>query len=248
MNIFILGCGRSGTSLVAGLFRNCGFYMGDCFYKNRESNPLGFFEDRTINAINEEILKPFLPDRINYSNIEYGSDIPLDGQRWLTRIPTETKITANNTIIKKIRDITSNNPFCIKDPRFCYTLDIWRNETPDAKFICVFRNPGDVVESILKEVRETPYLSNFSISVKEAFETWRLMYEHVLYKHSLTGDWLFLHFDDLFNSNTLERIEQFTGKTIDKDFPRTELKRSKSNLTLDNETQHLYNELLKMSI
>ena len=56
-NIIILGSGRSGTSMVAGLFRNCGYYMGDNYILPRESNPKGFFEDSEINNI-QRIIKP----------------------------------------------------------------------------------------------------------------------------------------------------------------------------------------------
>jgi hypothetical protein len=55
-NLFILGSGRSGTSMVAGLFRNAGYFMGDKLHEPRHSNPLGFFEDAAVNNINESIL------------------------------------------------------------------------------------------------------------------------------------------------------------------------------------------------
>jgi hypothetical protein len=245
MNLFILGCGRSGTSLVAGLFRNSGFYMGDSFYKVRDSNPLGFFEDRTINSINEEILRPYIPSRYNFSGIEYGTDIPVDGQRWLARIPIRQEITADKLQIDRIREIVLNTPFCFKDPRFCYTLDVWRKEVSDAKFICVFRNPGDVVASILKEIKTVPYLSNFSISVDQVFETWRLMYSRIIDNHSKSGEWLFLFYNDLFEKHTLEKIEDFTGILIDKNFPDKSLDRSKSEFLTDLVSSEIFNELRK---
>lgn len=243
MNVFILGCGRSGTSLVAGLFRNSGFYMGDSFYKKRESNPLGFFEDRTVNSINEEILKPYMPTRFSMDGIDYGSNIPSDGQRWLARIPVGQDVEGAEFQIHRIHQLISKAPFCFKDPRFCYTLDVWRKEVTNAKYICVFRNPGDVVTSILKEIRSTSYLYNFSLSVDQAFETWRLMYEHVLIKHSKVGDWLFVYYEDLFSMDKLKDIEDFVNRPIDKTFPRLDLNRSKSEYILDVKTQEIFEVL-----
>ena len=246
MNLFILGCGRSGTSLVAGLFKDSGFFMGDSFYKNRESNPLGFFEDRTINSINEEIIKPYLPNRYTFSNTNYGSDVPIEGQRWLARIPVNFQIKANEKQTEIIRKAVSNQPFCFKDPRFCYTLEPWRKEAPNSKYICVFRKPSDVVESILKEVRETPYLFDFSISVEKAFETWKLLYEHVIFNHANKGEWLFLYYDYLFNNETLNKIETFSEVSIDRNFPQIELNRTKSKLNVDKNIQELFDNLMSM--
>ena len=74
-NLFVLGCGRSGTSLVAGLFRNAGYFMGENLLRPRDGNPLGFFEDREVNSINEELIGPLLPQRFSHQGIGYGADI-----------------------------------------------------------------------------------------------------------------------------------------------------------------------------
>lgn len=244
-NIFILGSGRSGTSLVAGLFRNSGLFLGSKFYKPRYSNPLGFFEDRECNSINEEILKPFVPQRNIVNGIVYGSDSPSDGQRWLSRINLEINTYASDEIISRIKALTLNQPFCFKDPRFSYTLNIWRDVINDnAKYICVYRDPSVVVSSILKEVRSVPYLRDFAISPNIAFEVWRLMYQHILIKHSKSGEWLFLNYDDLFGANTLDKIEVFTGVKIDRNFPNRNLNRSRSEFEIDDETSNIYSELL----
>ena len=61
---FIVGSGRSGTSMVAGLLAQSGYFMGnklDAYYG--DTNPKGFFEDPDINAINERILHPIIPRR-----------------------------------------------------------------------------------------------------------------------------------------------------------------------------------------
>ncbi len=248
MNIFILGCGRSGTSLVTGLFRNTGMNLGEDSYKPRQSNPLGFFEDRKINNINEEILSRYLPDRLFHNGFAYGSDIPLNGQRWLSRIHDSINIEATSDILQRIENKVHNEPFCFKDPRFCYTLDIWRQKSPNSKYIMIFRNPSDVVTSILNEIKTMPYLYNFSLSVNTAFETWRAINQYPLINFTKTGDWLFVQYEDLFLSETLDRIEKFTKTRIDRNFPDKNLNRSKSELKIDNLTQKLYDELKERTL
>ena len=44
-NLIIAGAGRSGTSMVAGCFRNAGYYMGDIPLSRDEFNPKGYGED-----------------------------------------------------------------------------------------------------------------------------------------------------------------------------------------------------------
>jgi hypothetical protein len=243
MNFFILGCGRSGTSLVAGMMRNSGLFMGENSYSLRYSNPKGFFEDREINNLNEELLRPYLPSRCSHNGISYGSDMPSKGQRWLARIPSDIKIIAGPEEIEKIRNITRNSPFCFKDPRFCYTLECWKSEAETAKFIFVFRNPGDVVESILSEIKRMPYFNGFSISLEQAFETWRLINQYVLTNHATKGEWLFLNYDDLFKLSTLIRIENFVEMDIDRNFADISLNRSRSEYNLDALTVGVYNQL-----
>ena len=246
-NLFILGSGRSGTSLVAGLFRNSGLCLGSNFYQARDSNPLGFFEDREVNLINEQILKPYLPKRIVYNGINYGSDSAMEGQRWLARISLDTNIEATQGIKIRIKELTSNQPFCFKDPRFSYTIDVWRPHINNVKYICVYRDPAVVVTSMLKEVGNVPYLQDFAISIEQAFEVWRLMYQHILTKHSKSGEWLFLNYDDLFHPVTLNRIEEFTKVSIDRNFPDQKLNRSRSKSKSDIASLDIFSELKRKS-
>src|SRR4051812_26970362 len=97
-NIFVLGSGRSGTSLLAGLFRRHGLFMGDQPYKARDSNPHGFFEDRSVNDINEALLATHVPISFLDKEIIYGKDSPTHGQRWLTRLPYAINTTENSNL------------------------------------------------------------------------------------------------------------------------------------------------------
>ena len=234
-DIFILGCGRSGTSLVAGLFRSAGYFQGSKFYRSRPSNPLGFFEDVETNNINEVLLEPLTPEATSH------------GHRWLARIPTDSTITATPDTGRRIRDVLENRPFCLKDPRFCYTLHLWRQHAPLTRMICVFRNPRIVVASIMSEIASAPYLRNLRFTTVDAFAVWRQMYLHVLERHAVTGDWLFIEYGDLFNTAALERITEFSGAQIDRTFPDRALDRSSPISVDDMMNNKIYEKLISYS-
>ena len=239
-NLFVLGCGRSGTSLVAGLFRNAGYFMGENLLLPQDGNPLGFFEDREVNSINEDLIGSHLPQRFSHQGIGYGADIPARRQRWLARLPLDARPEAAPAERERIRALVRQTPFCFKDPRFCYTLHLWRREVPNARCLCVFRDPREVVASMLKEIRSAPYLRDLAISVEEAFEIWRTMHQHVLGRHSQEGEWLFVRYDDLFRADMLDRVESFAGAAIDRGFPRRDLRRSAASLPVDAATAEIF--------
>ncbi|MDQ3958759.1 MAG: sulfotransferase domain-containing protein [Pseudomonadota bacterium] len=230
--------------MVTGLFRNAGFFMGERLYQPRHSNLLGFFEDPEVNGINEAILRPMAPGRFYHGGVVYGADSPEQGQLWLARLPLDAEIEGDENIRLHIRRLIQRTPFCYKDPRFCYTLHLWRREVSNVRYLCVFRDPREVVASILKEVQNALYLFNFAISVEQAFAVWRLMYQHVLDRHANEGDWLFLYYDDLFCPETLDKVETFAGIPIDRSFPNPTLKRSVAGLSIDSDTAAIFDELM----
>ncbi len=246
-DLFILGCGRSGTSLLAGLFRSSGYFQGTRLYRPRDSNPHGFFEDADVNDINEVILGPVAPQRRCHDGITDMADAPGRGQHWLARIPLGTTLSCGASANDRIAAVLSRRPFCLKDPRFCYTLALWRAHVPEARMICVFRHPRLVVASILKEVATMPYLADFALSTTAAFEVWRLMYAHVLERHALCGDWLFVEYADLFRAPVLDRISAFSEAAIDSNLPDPQLNRSKPVDLVDPAAEALYEELVARS-
>ncbi len=58
--MIVLGCGRSGTSLVAGLLASAGYFMGPRLHPPREANPTGFFEGEVVKDVNEALLDPLV--------------------------------------------------------------------------------------------------------------------------------------------------------------------------------------------
>ena len=55
----VVGCGRSGTSLAAGILAESGCDPGADLVPADSGGPTGFFESRQLNAINERLLAPY---------------------------------------------------------------------------------------------------------------------------------------------------------------------------------------------
>src|SRR5207245_1776489 len=187
-NCLILGSGRSGTSMLAGMLRGAGYYMGAHLIPADESNPKGYFEDDEINAVNEALLAPVTP----------ALRRPSYGWRWLAQVPVGTPISCPPAIAERIAAQMRCVPFAFKDPRFCYTLPAWRPFLHDGVFLCIFREPARTAHSILKECRSADYLQGLPMDFAGALDGWTLMYRHILENHRHEGDWLFFHYDQLF--------------------------------------------------
>lgn len=218
--LFIVGAGRSGTSLLAGLFQHSGLHMGDQPYLAREANPTGFFEDRLVNTLNEELLSTHAEPEL------------AEGQRWLSAIGIATTIPCSSAQAERMREILSSKPSCLKDPRFCYTLHNWlaslsAKEAESSLCLCVFRDPLTVVSSTLQELAQAPYLRNLQRTPNQILDAWAQHYTWVLRHQSKRGRWLFIHYDALFGPKELDRLEAFTGCSINRKLPTRSLRRSK---------------------
>lgn len=228
-NCLIMGSGRSGTSMIAGMLAKTGYFLGDNLYPPRDPNPKGFFEDPEINDINEIILSQITIRRpILIGNFIFKS-IPTYGQRWLCRIPLNATFTFDDTIRKRISLATGRVPFCYKDPRFSYTLDLWKPFLKNVVYICVFRHPAVTAQSIIKEVKTDKYLRNFRITFNGALKVWTQIYLHILEKHIKEGKWLFVHYEQGLRGEIGKKLENFLQVRVDHSFPDRSLKRTKQN-------------------
>ncbi len=246
-NVLILGSGRSGTSMVAGSLAKAGYYMGTRFVPPRDSNPKGFFEDHEINDINEAILKRVVPHRPRYiGRVLFRNHLGYM-QKWLARVSLEAEMPSRPAIEKRIQKVVQHQPFCFKDPRFSYTLPVWRPFLPaTTRFICVFRHPTSTAQSIVKEAQK-PYLQMLKIDHDIALDIWKHMYLHILRKHRYQGEWLFIHFDQVLSRSGQDKLEAFTGARVDRDFPDPALRRSTPQGPVPNEIWALYEELCQLA-
>jgi hypothetical protein len=246
-NCIILGSGRSGTSMVAGMLAKAGYFMGDNLYPPRKSNPKGFFEDPFINGINEEILAKVqfaLTD--NIKKLLTGTRLR-KSQRWLEVLPIDVHMPTSKRIEEKIITAVTHSPYCFKDPRFSYTLPVWWPYLKETVFICIFREPNITAQSIVKECAQMKYLQSVTMTFELGMDVWFNMYNHILQLHMHKGEWLFIHYDQILSGEGLARIEAHTQAIVDRSFPDNELKRTTSGISIDNKFMDAYMKLCKLS-
>lgn len=236
-NIVIMGSGRSGTSMVAGTLANAGWFPGNNPYAGHGSNPKGFYETAEINGLNEYLLASHWPQAKPRGQM----------QRWLIAREEATTFEANSYLGTQIERACAVQPFVIKDPRMCYTLDAWRPHLADARFVCIFRDPTVTASSMLTEIKNAEYLSDVSMDADQALEVWSCMYARILEQHKNDGQWLFLHYEQLFTEEGLDRLEQFVGAPISREFPEQRLSRSRSGHQVSAKVAQQYRDLCDLA-
>ncbi len=248
-NCIILGSGRSGTSLAAGILSRSGYYMGETLNPANITNPKGQFEDREVNSINEEILAQVVASRPErgFGKWLYRSR-PQTGQRWLARVPQGTLISGSTDLTVRIQNIVGREPYCLKDPRFSYTLPVWKPFLRDPVLLCVFRHPAVTVSSILKQKKTVPHLKNFAINAQQALKVWEMMYSHILENHVPTGgNWLFFHYDQLLDGSAYAAMESSLNVKVDPGFADPRLSRSQPARRVSKRCLDLYQRLNDMA-
>lgn len=138
--IFVLGMHRGGTSLVAGLLRFLGVYLGpeSMLLGTSRSNPLGHFEFGPFEKVNESILAAL------GAKWNRPPDLP---QNWL-ELPAIMEATdRTKSLISE--HLQQAQIWGFKDPRACLILPFWtRVAGRPVEFVVVGRNPLDVALSL----------------------------------------------------------------------------------------------------
>lgn len=251
-NALILGSGRSGTSLLAGLFHEAGYFSGNNLWPATSSNPLGYFEDEEINGINEDLLDKVAPWRPRGA---LGVILPILhsrprwSQRWLATLPEDIVVQSDAGLDKRMRCQTANRPYLFKDPRFVYTLPAWKPHLArDTRVLCTFREPQRTVNSILKIVRDERYLRDLRITREGALAYWIAIYKSVLAKHeAFGGDWIFVHYDELKSKRAIPSLEECLDARVDMSMIQASLSRSPAVGPINRAADDIYNQLVELS-
>ena len=244
-NCLILGSGRSGTSTAAGCLAQGHYFMGNDLIPARKSNPDGVFEDLQVRSINEAALAPLLPSR--RPNVQSDRHIPEQWQRWLARLPVGLNIPSSPEIETSIKELISNEPYCFKDPRFSYTLPLWRPHLKECVFVCMFRDPASTAASIVRFTKEFELMHSLEISFEEALDAWTMQNRHILEQHRHQGDWLLLHLDQLVFAKGLAKLAEFTGAKVNRFFPQAKKLRTFSDMDVPVEVERIYQELCRLA-
>lgn len=246
----ILGAGRSGTSLTAGLVASAGrHHLGDRLLAANPSNPMGYYEDAEVNAINEELLAPLLPHRPEgpAGGEPRHRGIPREGERWLARLSPRAEPRPDRRLVGRIAALTRRRPFCYKDPRFCYTLGAWRPWLAGVLFVCVVRHPAEVVTSVMRELSDPGENPPLGVTPSEVYAVWEAMYRRVLERHSRSGDWLFLHYQSLLEGPGVAALEEALGVSVDGSLVSPGLRRSLPHGEMPPPLRRLYARLCELS-
>lgn len=248
-NCLVLGSGRSGTSLTCGILANAGYFMGNDLLPGDDQNPKGYFESPEINEINEQLLAEVVPTRPRgiVGDLFFRSRPP-HLQHWLSAVSVNAQFHFSRKLRARIAKLTRREPFCFKDPRFSYTLSVWRPFLRDAVFVCVFRDPSTTAESILSKCKRDPYLRNLSMTYEQALKIWTRMYQHILEIHyPAGGDWLFVNYDQFFDGAAVHRLEAILHASVNSRFLDLSLKRSKPRKLVSTEIGEMYDKLCRLA-
>lgn len=124
----VVGLHRGGTSAVAGVLHHLGVYLGEeeNFFPPSEHNPKGYFEDKRIVALHDQMLGGDWKD----PTLDYEPFIE-DYRALLT-------------------EWQAHPLWAIKDPRLCFTLHALAEVVPGIRVILVSRSPRCAAESLYK--------------------------------------------------------------------------------------------------
>ena len=135
----VLGCHRSGTSLVAHMLVNLGVHMGNVLVGPNQWNRYGHWEDQDFMTLNDAILKAA-------------------GGEWAQPPPAEVIAAMGpkfERVIAQLVALRDQRPvWGWKDPRTCLTIGLYHPHLEDPRYIRVMRNEKDIVRSLRKRARE----------------------------------------------------------------------------------------------
>ncbi len=237
----VLGAGRSGSSLVAGLLADAGLDPGGDLLPPSEGNPTGYFERAAVNRLNEEVLAPHLG----------GSRVAVPPRlSWLAALPSVSCVTADDGQRARMQALLPREPFVLKDPRLSYTLGAWRRVLPqDAVFVCVFRDPGRVAASVAADARRDPdYYMGHPGTPAAVWQAWRCIHRAVLDVHTRWGAWAFIDADALVDAGDTRALSRLVGRDVPRERIDPALRRSPATLEPPADVRCLHDELRRRAV
>jgi hypothetical protein len=175
---------RSGTSAMARVVNLLGADIGNDLLPAATDNPKGFWENRKILRIHENLLK-------DLGSI-YDDVRPLP-TGWLT---SEPALRAQAEILAVLKeDFGESDLWCLKEPRMCRLIRLWLPLFPELgcspHFLIAFRHPFEVAASLERRNKIAPLKSMmwWLDHVLEAEETTRGYRRAFASMSGLLSDW-----------------------------------------------------------
>ncbi|MDR7088691.1 glycosyltransferase [Cellvibrio fibrivorans] len=181
--IVVVGMHRSGTSAVMNALACMGVSLGDDLLPAGKDNPKGFFEDKSINDLNIEMLDVI-------------------GQDWFSlSLVTDAQVEqlVNAGYLEKAADLlrakmVGHELFGFKDPRVSKLLKFWVKVFAllecETQYVLCLRHPLSVANSILKR-NKTP--------IRKGYLLW-LSYNMAILTQHLSTSLVALDYDQLMES------------------------------------------------
>ena len=137
----VLGMHRSGTSAITRALKTVGVDLGDKLLPSANDNKKGFWEDRDITKLNDELL------------LEIGSSwdsyMPIKKESFDFLLNSEYKSKASDLLFEKLN---GKPMFGIKDPRISRLLPFWKGVFSECncntRYVFAMRNPVSVAYSL----------------------------------------------------------------------------------------------------
>ena len=142
--VFITGCARSGTSMIAGIINISGAFGGDMSPPNR-NNKKGMFENIKVrNALVKPYLRSIKADPMGQEPLPDIESCKLVSVR-----------AVNNWRIRVLdifmdQGYDNKSIWFYKGAKMCLFWPLWHRAFPKAKWIIVRRRTGDIVSSCMK--------------------------------------------------------------------------------------------------
>ena len=140
--IFITGCARSGTSMVAGIVARCGAAGGDICGATRW-NPKGQYENTEIrNSVIKPILRMLKADPMGQKPLPDIESV----KALLNGFPAETRSKIDSIVRKQgMRD-----PWYFKGAKICMLWPVWMRAYPEAHYIIARRPDELIIQSCIR--------------------------------------------------------------------------------------------------
>ncbi len=132
--IVVVGMHRSGTSLTASLLSSSGLHFGERLVPAGLGNTEGHFEDLDFVHLHREALQAMGHHPDGWDEVSFRE------------LPSILEAKARALI-----EARSSRPLWgWKDPRTTLFLPFWERLLPEARFVFVFRNPWEVIDSLFR--------------------------------------------------------------------------------------------------
>ena len=141
--ICVTGMGRCGTSLTTAIIGILGVDLGPrerMFPANPDDNARGYWEQKEIYEINEEILKAF------GGTWGHPPNLPPGWEHSPALAAIRDRACSSLTTLFGTRE----QRWAWKDPRASMTLPFWRDLVGEMEYVLCVRNPADVATSLVR--------------------------------------------------------------------------------------------------